>query len=463
MWVRSIQIESFKTLRQEHLTLRSGVNIFIGKNNSGKSNLLESVIFFSPRAAHTDRLSPKDQSASLALQLQLSRSDAQELGISGTQLSLSHRGSGMHEYRTERETVDVARVTELIGHHVRHINTSLIFMEPDMGWKTSGLIRRTDLMNDVRVMRTKYPRAAAAFNDAMADCFPYVDAPQSSAITDHPRRARIQEGEHAIQPQRMGMGYRQVFVMLFYLLFPETHVLMIDEPENHLHPHLQRKLLNYFERESSRVQVLLSTHSPIFVAPRTIPNLFRVVRDENGSHVHPKHVAHEQMNLERLVQEVNPESSEVLFADHVVLVEGEADEIFLKRLIERFYTGHRDITVMAVHSNTNFHPMQQVLELLEIPYTIMTDRDSLRGPIDVIAHALEQAGTRQNDRSVLRVLRDRGIVVLPGGELEQHYPRKYQPRDGTKTLNALHAATLMTEQEYRGARMTPIRELIEGL
>lgn len=463
MIFEELGLESFKTVRDENVRLHKGLNIFIGKNNSGKSNLLESIIYFSPRGFKTDRLSAQDRSAKLSVSVRLNKDDQTALGVSSPKLELAHVGPGKRVYRAGGVEVSVDAVEKFFGEHVRHINTSLIFMEPESGWKTSGLIRRADLMKDVRVMKKKYPRAAAAFNRAMADCFPHVDAPKSSSITEHVRSARIVESDAKVQPQRMGMGYRQVFVMLFYVFFPETHVLMIDEPENHLHPHLQRKVLKYLQAETRRTQVLLSTHSPIFVDPHTIPHLFRIVRDAKGTHAHPKHHDTGDLDIERLVQEVNPESSEVLFADHVILVEGEADEIFLKRLIARFYKGHHDITVMAVHSNTNFRPIQQVLEYLEVPHTVMTDHDSLRGPIDVIARVIGRRKVSVKNSRVLQDLAEQGVVVLPFGELEHHYPRIYQSRKGSKTINALHAATNMTEREYHSKRMGVIRRLIDSL
>jgi len=66
----------------------------------------------------------------------------------------------------------------------------------------------------------------------------------------------------------LGSGVEMIISLLFLetmaSLSKERLVILIDEPELHLHPSLQYKLADYLEDISKTHQVIVSTHSPIF-------------------------------------------------------------------------------------------------------------------------------------------------------------------------------------------------------
>ncbi|MFL1399228.1 AAA family ATPase, partial [Acinetobacter baumannii] len=45
----------------------------------------------------------------------------------------------------------------------------------------------------------------------------------------------------------------------------DEFVVTIDEPENHLHPSMQRSLLNDFVKAFPKAQFIVVTHSPFIV------------------------------------------------------------------------------------------------------------------------------------------------------------------------------------------------------
>lgn len=66
----------------------------------------------------------------------------------------------------------------------------------------------------------------------------------------------------------LGSGIEMIISLLFLetlaSLSKEKIILLIDEPELHLHPTLQDKLIHYLIDISSDTQVIISTHSPFF-------------------------------------------------------------------------------------------------------------------------------------------------------------------------------------------------------
>ena len=77
----------------------------------------------------------------------------------------------------------------------------------------------------------------------------------------------ISEGpDIKVKLANLGSGFQQMYIMYpqFFEGFVDKTVFFIEEPEVHLHPLLQRKLLQVFIKEITIKPVLLTTQSPIF-------------------------------------------------------------------------------------------------------------------------------------------------------------------------------------------------------
>lgn len=68
---------------------------------------------------------------------------------------------------------------------------------------------------------------------------------------------------------QLGSGVEMIASLLFLETMAEISkeniLILIDEPELHLHPELQNKLIDHFVSISDKTQLLLSTHSSLFV------------------------------------------------------------------------------------------------------------------------------------------------------------------------------------------------------
>jgi DNA replication and repair protein RecF len=52
VWISALQLDGFRNYQQLHLTLEPGINLFVGENGSGKTNLVEACAFLSDFESH---------------------------------------------------------------------------------------------------------------------------------------------------------------------------------------------------------------------------------------------------------------------------------------------------------------------------------------------------------------------------------------------------------------------------
>ncbi len=111
-----------------------------------------------------------------------------------------------------------------------------------------------------------------------------------------------------------------------------THFLMIEEPEAHIHTHIQKTLFENFNFKNT--QVFVSTHSTQISSVSKISSMNILSRKPTKTEVYLPSNKLERDNIQCIERYLDAVRSDILFAKSVILVEGDAELILIPALVK---------------------------------------------------------------------------------------------------------------------------------
>lgn len=177
-----------------------------------------------------------------------------------------------------------------------------------------------------------------------------------------------------------GLGYNnliQIYNILQFKIADDYNILLIEEPEAHLHPAMQYQLFKYLQNledlqdEKIKNQIIITTHSPNISASSNIDDIISLhyYREKTNCNVNAENLKmkfisddNEQQKClnddkKHLAKFLDVTRSDMLFTQKVILVEGLAEKLLLPFFAQKegFNLVNEHISVVEV-GGINFRP-----------------------------------------------------------------------------------------------------------
>jgi putative ATP-dependent endonuclease of OLD family len=234
----------------------------------------------------------------------------------------------------------------------------------------------------------------------------------------------------ALEMDENGLGYNNLLYMSVLLAAiadapqdeePTLRVLLVEEPEAHLHPQLQDLLMHFLESEAvGATQVIVTTHSPTFASSARVDRLTVLARgaDEALPQARlPRDFGLEDKQLAYLRRFLDVTKASLFFARAVVLVEGVAEQLLVPVIAERLgrLLASNGVAVINI-GGVAFPPFTDLFGPKKLPYrlAIVSDGDAqppaeeLKGEAEALSPRAELLKARAGD-NVLVTLAERTL------------------------------------------------------
>lgn len=345
--IEALQLRAVNALPETYLVGLGKLNVVCGRNNSGKSTLLRSIDDPKMRAVgrhlsdedahrmlaeyttstiYSENRSLRDALARIFIEVVRSK----DIWYSGSTEFASGVGTRYGSDGNLRGyTFNLGRLTTLYEQAVGSPQLQCVLIPPRRGLEQHiiislgqpvesggrGLLNRLFFCQsqvERSRERTLTDRLLRSFED-ISGGFSYRVIPDANNnINLH---FRSPSGVVA-EAEQCGQGLQDLLILLYFVISDQYDLLLIEEPESHLHPDMQRRLLAFMSQQDK--QYVIATHSNVFLDSAYVDRVFQTSYDGEIS-------VEDQTTRAALLSDLGYQVTDNLVSDAVVLVEGPSD------------------------------------------------------------------------------------------------------------------------------------------
>jgi putative ATP-dependent endonuclease of OLD family len=482
MYLAKLTIKNFRAIASCDLRFSEGLNVIVGENNIGKSTVIDALRVLLPTI---------DQQSSILTDLDIGRANPKspiELSYVFDGLSVDEeavfiealvpKGNGKYEAHfhvrlkggkygrrltaqkwcgaQETQNLPTEVLDELISIYLPPLRNPTEGLKPGYFSQIARLVKCFSNATDKEALedlakkldadlkeQAPISSASGAINQKIED-ITGVDMSQKVTMSFTAPDFRKILGRLALWVEGMdveqnGLGYNNV-IYTAAVLSQLTHenkaayrALLIEEPEAHLHPHLQTLLLRHLVEQAASqklkklgiedaaaerdaegalaplpVQVIVTSHSPIFASQAPLDSVVSLHND--GMTLKCINVSELQIpdpqkrKLERFLDSTR---AELFFARKIIMVEGIAEALLLPLFAKSIGVDLKDKAVSIVNvQGLNFDAFLELLveKGIRIPCAVITDADPAKVNTEQVYPKRTEASIPSTTAAGLRTL-----------------------------------------------------------
>lgn len=169
------------------------------------------------------------------------------------------------------------------------------------------------------------------------------------------------EGHGRLNPiENLSNGMKSIYMLSLLETYTDDEkqipsIIIVEDPEIFLHPHLQKMSGEVLYQLSKKNQVIFTTHSPNMLFNFTSRQIRQVVLDEEDYSV-----VRENADIDAILDDLGYGANDFLNVSFVFIVEGKQDKSRLPLLLEKYYSEIHDtegnlrrISIITTNSCTN--------------------------------------------------------------------------------------------------------------
>jgi len=436
IYIKELKIQNFKSIESETIKFNKGLNILVGPNNAGKTNIMEAIdlllgdVYLPNFEPSTDHFFNGEDDREIIIEVSLEGEELSQINSEfnspvAVRYKFSKQNGGSFEVNVGDQWQQ--KYSKPFGYYW-DFERSLLFLRvkslrnimeiAPIRWKSplkyfkEMIIKKAqkEKLDDVISSIDEAKRKLTDINEVKKIIF-YLEeitkglidintitiSPSSTKYSDFLNEMKIMIDDGYISEViKKGLGTQNLIIISLFRLMAEYIrdeenkfiIYGIDEPEIGLHPHAQRQLLFALKKLSEISQVFVTTHSEHLIDVIQIDNIIRVGKENNKT----KHYKISLSPEERKILEIHGRNlEEIFFAKRVLVVEGDTEEGFFsevsKKVLEKTKEGEKEVEINYSFDYNSVSVLNgrgdtiwffiKLLKSLNIPFIVLIDEDKL--------------------------------------------------------------------------------------
>ncbi len=123
------------------------------------------------------------------------------------------------------------------------------------------------------------------FSNLIKDVLSFVDSLDVEKFADRSLLVRLKEiysKDKFLPASLISDGTLNITALILALYFEEKSLVIIEEPERNIHPHLIYKVMEMMKEVSKRKQIIVTTHNPEILKHTQLNDILFIARDKEG-------------------------------------------------------------------------------------------------------------------------------------------------------------------------------------